>query len=537
MNQKLSHAGSAVAAPAAGPWSPLRNKVFRAIWLATLASNIGTWMHDVGAGWMMTSVSPSPLMVALVQAATTLPMFLFALPSGVLADIVDRRKYLLFAQAWMLVVAAALGLLALAGLVTPAVLLAATFLLGVGAAMNAPPFQAIVPDLVPKPELQSAVALNSLGVNISRAIGPALGGVVLTLFGPPAVFLINAVSVLGVLWVIYRWQPAQLTRRLPPEHFFPAVRAGLRYVQAAPVLQVVLVRAVAFFVFGSAGWALLPLVARKGLAVGPGGYGLLLACVGAGAIGGALVLPRLRQLLSPDRLVLGASVIFALVLFAMSVFRSFALIAAVLLFAGLAWIVVLSVLNGGAQRSSAGWVKARALAVYLVVFFGAMAAGSAVWGQIASLKGTDLALQVAGSGMLLAAVAALRWRLADSPDLDLTPSPHDAGAPLSEETTGDRGPVMITVEYHTDPGDAAAFRAAAREMRRVRRRGGALSWGLFEDMEAPGRYVETFVIESWLEHLRQHERFSANDKAIQARVHALHRGPAPPRVRHLVSPP
>ncbi|MDF3881707.1 MFS transporter, partial [Cupriavidus basilensis] len=265
MNQKLSHAGSAVAAPAAGPWSPLRNKVFRAIWLATLASNIGTWMHDVGAGWMMTSVSPSPLMVALVQAATTLPMFLFALPSGVLADIVDRRKYLLFAQAWMLVVAAALGLLALAGLVTPAVLLAATFLLGVGAAMNAPPFQAIVPDLVPKPELQSAVALNSLGVNISRAIGPALGGVVLTLFGPPAVFLINAVSVLGVLWVIYRWQPAQLTRRLPPEHFFPAVRAGLRYVQAAPVLQVVLVRAVAFFVFGSAGWALLPLVARKGL--------------------------------------------------------------------------------------------------------------------------------------------------------------------------------------------------------------------------------------------------------------------------------
>ncbi|MGO4154549.1 MFS transporter [Cupriavidus sp. YAF13] len=534
MSQELS--GAALAEPAGGPWSPLRNKVFRAVWLATLVSNIGTWMHDVGAGWMMTSVSPSPLMVALVQAATTLPMFLFALPSGVLADIVDRRKYLLFAQAWMLVVATALGLLALAGLVTPAVLLVATFLLGTGAAMSAPPFQAIVPDLVPKPELQSAVALNSLGVNISRAIGPALGGVVLTLFGPPAVFLLNAVSVVGVLWVIYQWQPAQAARRLPPEHFFQAVRAGLRYVQAAPVLQVVLVRAVAFFAFGSAGWALLPLVARRELAVGPGGYGLLLACVGAGAIGGALMLPRLRKLLSPDWLVLGASVIFALALFAMSGIKRFALIAIVLLFAGLAWIVVLSVLNGGAQRSAAGWVKARALAVYLLVFFGSMAAGSAVWGQVASLKGTAPALQVAGAGMLLFAALAMRWRLADSPDLDLTPSPHLAGAPVLDETAGDRGPVMISVEYYVDKANAAAFHAAARELRRVRRRGGALSWNLFEDMDEPGRYVETFVIESWLEHLRQHERFSVNDKAIQARVHALHLGPAAPRVRHFVSP-
>lgn len=521
-------------------WSPLQNKMFRALWLATVASNIGTWMHDVGAGWMMTSLSPDPLMVALVQAATSLPMFLFALPSGVLADIIDRRKYLLFAQGWMLLTAAILGVLAFGDMVTPEILLAATFMLGVGAAMAAPPFQAIVPELVSREDLSAAVALNSLGINISRAIGPALGGLILSFAGPPVVFLLNALSVLGVVMVLYAWKPAPRVQRLPAEHFFPAVRAGLRYVHAAPLLRVVLIRAVAFFVFGSAAWALLPLVARNQLGLGAGGYGALLACIGVGAVAGALLLPRLKKHFSTDALALGATVLFAATMLALGTVNNAWLLGGVLLLSGCAWIAMLSILNVGAQRSSAGWVKARALAVYLVVFFGSMAAGSTIWGKTASQLGTSTALVIASVGMVLACATALRWRLNMSPELDLTPSQHLHAHGFANdsqtEPAHDAGPIRINVEYRVAPENAAAFRIAIHEMHRVRRRGGALSWGIFEDMAEPGRYIETFVVESWLEHLRQHDRFTENDKAITTRVHDLHIGPDAPRIEHLIAP-
>jgi MFS family permease len=519
----------------ASPWSPLHNRLFRALWLATVASNIGTWMHDVGAGWMMTSLSADPLMVASVQAATSLPMFLFALPSGVLADIVDRRKYLLFAQIWMLLAAASLGALAFAGLVTPPILLGAAFLLGTGAAMAAPPFQAIIPDLVGKDDLPAAVALNSLGINISRAIGPALAGLILSFAGPPVVFLLNALSVLGVVAVLYFWKPAPRVQRLPPEHFLSAMRAGLRYVHAAPVLRVVLIRAVAFFLFASAAWALLPLVARNQLGLGAGGYGVLLACIGVGAVAGALLLPHLRKRLSTDWLAFGASLIFALTMLALAMLKNAALLGAVLLFSGFAWITMLSILNVGAQRSSADWVKARALAVYLVVFFGSMAAGSAIWGQTAAQAGTPTALIVASVGLILSCATALRWRLQMPPGLDLTPVARLHEPQRQDEPAHDSGPVMITVEYKVAAENATSFRTAVREMRRVRRRGGALSWNLYEDFTAPGRYVETFIVESWLEHLRQHDRFTENDKAIWMRAHSFHIGPDAPRVEHLIA--
>ncbi len=518
------------------PWQPLRNPIFRALWIASVASNIGTWMHDVGAGWMMTSLSSNPLMVALVQAATSLPMFLFALPSGVLADIVDRRKYLLFAQVWMLLTAATLGVLAIGDQVTPLILLIATFLLGTGAAMAAPPFQAIVPDLVAKRDLPAAIALNSLGVNISRAIGPALAGVILSFAGPAVVFMINAVSVLGVVVVLYFWKSAPQVQRLPPETFVPAVRAGLRYVQSAPLLRVVLVRAAAFFIFGSAAWSLLPLIARNQLHLNAGGYGLLLACVGVGAIAGALILPRLRTRLSVDILALMATVVFALTTLVLALLTQAVLVGFSLLFAGFAWITMLSVLNVGAQRSSAGWVKARALAVYLVVFFGAMAAGSAIWGQTAAKFGTSTALTLAGVGMLLSCATALRWKLSMSPDLDLTPSTYLSAPELSNEPAHDSGPVMVTVEYKVAPENATQFCAVVREMRHVRLRGGALSWGIYEDTQQPGRYLETFVVESWLDHLRQHHRFTENDKAISTRVRSFHIGPDAPHVEHLIAP-
>lgn len=524
----------AKASTSASPWSPLRQPIFRMVWIATVASNIGTWMNDVGASWMMTTLNPDPLMIALVQAAGSLPMFLFALPSGVLADIVDRRKYMLFAQVWMLIAAAALGALALAGMVTPAVLLGAAFLLRMGAAMSAPAFQAIVPSLVPSSDLPQAVALNSLGINISRAIGPALGGLVLSFAGPSAVFLINAVSVVGVMVVLYRWKPAQAPARLPPEHFLPAIRTGIRYVHAAPVLRIVLARSVAFFLFGSAGWALLPLVARQELGAGPGGYGILLTSIGLGAVAGALLLPRIRAALGADKLVVLSSLVFALTMLALAYIRHFWLLAAILLFAGFSWIAVLSTLNVGAQRSTANWVKARALAAYLTVFYGSMTIGSAVWGQTASMLDISTTFLIAAIGMVVASAAVLRWRLETSPSLDLGPA--QLASLSGNEMEHDRGPVMISIEYDIDPADVAGFRAAIQEMRHVRRRSGALSWAVYEDMENPLRHVEVFVVESWLEHLRQHERHTVNDQMLKGRVHAFHRGASPPLVRHLIAP-
>jgi MFS family permease len=520
---------------AASPWQPLRQRVFRTLWIATVVSNIGSWMNDVGVNWSMLTLSADPLSVAMVQAASSLPMFLFALPSGVMADIVDRRKYLLFSQVWVFIAAAALALLSFTGQVTPLVLLIAAFLLSTGAAMSSPPFQAIVPDLVSKAELGPAIALNSLGINISRAIGPALGGLIMTFAGPWLVFLLNAVSVLGVAWVLYRWKAEPAVQRLPPEHFFSAVRAGLRYVHAAPVLRNVLVRTVAFFLFGSAGWALLPLVARRELGLGPGGYGIMLACIGVGAICGAIMLPRLRKRFNPDRLMVLASLLFAITLLALAFVRHFWLLNAFEFFTGFSWIAVLSTLNLGAQRSAAKWVKARALAVYLTVFFGSMTIGSAVWGQLASHYGIPVSLGVAALGMVLACATVFRWRLDLDPDLNLDISTSNQPIPALE-IHHDRGPVMVTYEYLIQQDDAHNFTVCMQDMRRVRKRGGAINWSVYEDILQPGIFVETFIVGSWMEHLRQQDRYTMNDLKIQNRVYQFHQGEKLPDVRYLVAP-
>ncbi|WP_024562226.1 MFS transporter [Franconibacter helveticus] len=528
------HEAPAPSAPASS-WQPLQNRVFRMLWIATVVSNIGSWMNDVGVNWTMLTLSADPLSVALVQAASSLPMFLFALPSGVMADIVDRRKYLLFSQVWVFIAAAGLTILSFTGHVTPEVLLVAAFLLSAGAAMSSPPFQAIVPDLVEKNELAPAVALNSLGINISRAIGPALGGFILSLAGPWVVFALNAFSVLGVAWVLYRWKAEPNIQRLPPEHFFPAVRAGLRYVHAAPVLRNVLVRTVAFFIFGSASWAMLPLVARRELGLGPGGYGILLAFIGLGAICGAIVLPRLRKRFDPDRLMVLTSLLFAACTLALAFVRHFWLLNAFMFLTGFAWIAVLSTLNMGAQRSAAKWVKARALAVYLTVFFGSMTVGSAMWGQLASHFSIPLSLCVATAGMVLASATALRWRLNENPDLNLDLREVDNLA-RELDVSHDRGPVMVNYEYQLDAQDVYDFVVAIQEMRRVRQRGGALSWSVYEDIQRPGMFMETFVVGSWIEHLRQQERHTVNDLLIIGKVQAFHRGGEPPAVRYLIAP-
>ena len=283
------------ALPAASPWSPLKHRLFRFVWLATVVSNIGTWMQDVGVGWLMTTLAPAPIMVALVQTATTLPVVLLVLPAGALADIVDRRRYLIAVQVWMLVVSATLGALTFAGITGPWLLLAFTFALGLGTALMMPAWAAITPELVPKADLQAAIALNSVGVNLSRAVGPAIAGVIVSAVGSWAVFMLNALSYVGVLAVLVWWKPEERVQKLPVEHFAGAFRAGLRYAWHAPALKAVLVRSAAFFIFAAATWALFPLIVRQELGRGAEIYGALLACIGVGAVSGALFLPKLRS--------------------------------------------------------------------------------------------------------------------------------------------------------------------------------------------------------------------------------------------------
>lgn len=515
---------------------PLSQPLFRALWIATVVSNIGTWMHDAGAGWLMTGLSEAPIMVALVQAATTLPMFLFALPGGALADIVDRRRLLVFAQVWALACAGLLAVLTFAGMTGPIILLASTFAIATGAALSAPAFQAIVPELVPRPMLQQAVALNSLGINIARAIGPALGGFIIAAAGTSAVFALNALSVLGVMLVLMRWNRQAAPATLPAERFVGALRAGARYARHSPALKAVLVRSLGFFVFASALWAFLPIIARRELHLDATGYGALLGAMGVGAVLGAMLLPKLRPHVSPNGLTIAATLLFALVTLALSQVRSFLPAALTLAVGGMGWIAMLSSFNVAAQTAVPSWVKARALAVNLLVFQGAMAAGSTGWGWLAGHIGIPSTLVAAATGQVLALVLAARWRVAGDMAGNLAPSMHWPAPAVVTDAPLDRGPVMITVEYRIDPARVAEFTDAMQGLRRIRRRDGAMSWSLYEDAAEPGLMLESFVVESWLEHLRQHERVTHADQEDQALIHAFHLGPDRPIVRHLIAP-
>jgi MFS family permease len=529
--------GTAPKPRAPSPFAPFRERAFLVLWLATVLSNVGTWMHDVAAGWLMTSLAPSPLMVAMVQAATTLPIFLFALPAGALADIVDRRKLLIGVQLLLAVVALALGIVVYQGFATPWLLLAFTFALGTGAALTAPAWQSIVPRLVPRPMLQPAVAMNSVGINISRAIGPALAGFIIVALGIAAPFLINAASYLLVVAALIWWRPRSGPQRtLPPEHLLGAIRAGLRYARASGPLRATLCRAVAFFVFASAFWALLPLIVRETLEAGPELYGILLACVGAGAVGGALALPALRAKIGPDRLTMAGTVGMAAVLVVAAVVREPVAVAAASLLAGASWIAVLTSLNVSAQIALPDWVRARGLSIFVMVFFGSMSVGSLIWGQMANVFGIPTALLVAATGALAMVPLTIRWKLHRGEALDLAPSMHWPAPIVADELDGDRGPVMVTVEYRIDPAHAEAFVAVMDELSRERRRDGAYEWQLFADASDSGRWLEYFLVASWLEHLRQHERVTVADRDLQNRVRAIHIGDTPPVVSHLIAP-
>ena len=523
-----------LARPGVSAWEPLRQPVFRALWIASLTSNIGTWMQNVGAAWLMTSLTPSPVVVALVQAATSLPVFLVGLPAGALADIVDRRRLLIVSQGWMLLSAAALGVLTLIGFMSPWILLALTFALGLGAAMNTPAWQAIVPEVVSPSELQEAVALNAAGFNVARAVGPALGGLIVGAAGPGPVFLLNAASFIAVMLVVYRWNRQRATSRLPAEHVIGAMGAGIRYVRNAPSLQAVLVRSGVLIVCAAGLWALLPLVARDQLGLGATGYGVLLGCLGIGAVTGATLLPRIKRKFSLDMLVAGATVVFAVATAALAYVQNVFLVGAAMVAGGIAWIALMSSFNAAAQTAAPEWVRARALAVYLLVFQGGMAVGSILWGALATRMGIRAALLVAVFGLIAGLMLITRYRLAEGEKIDLTPSLHWPEPRMIVGLEPEGGPVLVEVEYFIELERAHEFTKAMDDVRRERLRDGAMRWGLFTDSANPNRFVETFLLESWVEHMRQHERVTKSDRMAEELARAFHIGAGTPKIVHLI---
>jgi len=517
-------------------WSPFHSTAFAVLWTATVVSNIGTWMQNAAAGWLMTGLNPDPLIVALVQVATTLPMFLFGIPAGALADILDRRRLLIGVQCGLTILVAVFAVLVWREWISPSGLLAFTFLAGTGAALIAPAWQSIVPQLVPREDLSPAVAANSVGINVSRAIGPALSGLIIGVAGLAAPFWVNALTNLGVIAALIWWRPpAQAEHHLPAEHFFGAIRIGLRHARRNPHLRATLFRGVGFFVFASAYWALLPLVARVQIKGGPALYGILLGAIGASAVIGALVLPSLKRRLGADGLVVAGTLgtACALVGFALAREPGVALGASVM--AGVSWIAVLATINVSAQVALPGWVRGRGLALFVTIQFGAMSLGSIAWGQVANVTGLSVAHIIAAAGLVAALPLLRRWRLQTGAGVDLTPSMHWPAPVLSTELDADRGPVLVTIEYRIGADSRQAFITALFELADQRRRDGAFDWDVFEDAAEPGRFVETFQLSSWIEHLRQHERVTHEGRVLQERVNTYHVGAQPPVVSHLIA--
>ena len=519
-------------------WGPLTRPFFRTLWIANVVSLVGAWMHDVGVSWLMTTLTPSPFMIAMVQTAMMLPFFLLALPAGALADILDRRRLLLIAQAWMLLAALALGIITVAGLTTPVMLLIFTFLLSLGAALNNPAWQAVIPELVHRDELPAAVTLGSVSFNIARILGPALGGLVVAIMGPGGTFLLNAASFSGVLATLARWKRVPHESALPAERLMGAMRTGVRYVRNSPKIQATLVHIAIFSFFSSALWAFLPMVARTYVGLTALGYGCLLGFFGAGGILGAAVLPRLRRMLPLNVLAAVMTFCFALLVLALSSVRHFFILAPAMCLGGVGWMVLLSTLTMSVQAVTPSWVRGRVISVFMLIFFGGFSGGSALWGSVAVWTGIPRALVIAAGCLIMGSIVSWPFKLPEGEDLDLRPSDAwTTTTPVAEGMELEEKPILIVVEYTVSSENAEAFTEAIGDLKGIRLRDGAIRWNLFHDVSDPSLYVESFIVESWVEHLRQHERLTVSDRAILDRVRAFHDANGSVNVRHFVLEP
>jgi MFS family permease len=520
-------------ARAVSSWAPLRSGAFRAIWIAVLVSNIGTWMQTVGAQWLLVHAADAAILVALVQTADMLPDLLFGLVGGVLADIFDRRRLLITVQLSLAGVGIALAVLTFAGQMPPALLLGFTFVLGCSSVLSNPAYQSLVPDLVPRSQLRAASALGSISINLARVVGPALAGLVIARAGVAAVFGLDALTYVFFAAVMIAWRPPADSAPELPEQFLSALRLGGRYVRNAPIVRRLLLRVAVFLVPASVLWALLPLVASQRLRLGADGYGLLLGALGAGAVAGALLLPRLQARPSDNTWLAAASLVYAAALVLLMLAPNEPAAMVVLLPAGLAWMGVLSHANAGLQLFLPAWVRARGLAVYQMVVFGAQALGALLWGALAQPFGVAPAFLVAAA-VLVGGVATIRiWPLIDTSGLDRGTRAYWPEPNLVLDADSARGPVLVKNVYTVAPEKEAEFVEAMSDVRRSRLRTGASQWRLYRDGEVPHSFVELFLVPSREEHLRQHRyRLTGSDRESEERVNAL--SDPPPEASHLI---
>ncbi len=514
--------------------APFRYGSFRVLWAATLASNLGGLIQGVGAGWMMTTLSSSYVMVALVQAATTLPIMMFSLAAGALADNFDRRIVMLVAQALMMVASAALAAAALLGIMSPWMLLGITFLLGCGAALHNPSWQASMGDLVPREVLPEAVTLNSMGFNLMRSIGPAIGGIIVAASGAAVAFIVNAVSYIPLIAALWRWTPPPRTATLPREHFFSAMSAGLRYVAMSPNLGKVILRAFLFGFAAIAALALLPVIATRLPWGGALVYGTLLGSFGIGAILGGMANVAVRKRLSNEAIVRSACAGMAFATIGMAMSSSAVLNHLLLLPAGACWVLALSLFNVTVQLSAPRWVVGRALSLYQAATFGGMAIGAWTWGALADRFDLHFSLAAAGVALVFTALVGLRLRLPEFGALDLSPLDRFQEPRLRLGLKARSGPIMVMVDYVIAQEDIPAFLATMVERRRIRIRDGARQWVLLRDLESPEMWTESYHVPTWVEYIRHNQRRTQADADVTRRLMELHKGTEPPRVHRMI---
>ena len=514
-------------------WRPLRTPIFRNLLIADVMSDIGTFMQTVGAAWLMVSLGAGPMYVALTQTASALPFFVFALPAGAIGDIVDRRRLILYTEFWMVGVATVLAVATIMGLVSPWLLLVLTFALSAGDAIETPTWRAVLPEMVKKEDLAAASALNGIEFNFARAVGPALAGVIIAVAGVGAAFALNVVSFAGVIVLVARWKRPVRRRTTPPETLAGATVAALRYVRFSPSLRVLIFRSGLTMFFASALLALMPSVA-KSISDSPTGYGILLGCFGAGAVLGALTMQPARARWSEDAVASGGVAILGLMTAIAGFLHAMVALAATMLVAGAAWIVFISVMSALVQSLAPDWVRARVLSIFMLVFQGGLAAGSALSGALAARAGIQHALLWAGIGIMATTAVGLVAKLPDA-TTDVSPWIHWRMPAIVKDVRPEleEGPVLVTLEYRVNRDQSEEFLEAIHEYGRVRRRDGAYRWGVYRDLEDADRYVETFLIRSWAEHLRQHERSTKADREVEDRLRTNVTGV--PKVRHLVA--
>jgi MFS family permease len=514
---------------------PLRHATFRGLWFANVVAWLGTWLQNTGAGWLMTSLAPDPLIVAMVQAATIMPVFLLALPGGAMADIVDRRAFLFGAQLWTMFAAAVLAILTISHATTAFWLLALTFAIGIGSALTAPAWSAIVPELVPREDLVQAIALNGIGYNLTRAVGPALGGFLILVGGSSLAFSLYAVSIISVLAALYTWRRGRRFTGLPREHLLSAMRAGIRFVRNTPAVRYAMVRTIAFSIPASAPWALLPLLVRQDLGLGPGMYGVILGMMGIGGVTSGMLLPLARGRIDRGTTVIVCTLFSCAGVAMLGLSRHWLPAALGMLLFGVGWTSAYATIQAAAQLVCPPWVRARALAIYQLAQNGALTAGSFAWGWFGGAVGlADTLLVAAGIGMVLGFlvrrcsidIAAGRTASARAEPLSTPEAPAAELVPLLRRT---RGRVMETVHYQVDPSQQAAFLAAMADVRKVRGRAGAVFWQLYEDVAHPEGWMEVWSMESWTDHLREVTRLSEEDRAALARAGVFRCGDDGPR--------